>query len=198
MSQPPYDGPSNQYPQQDPTYPSQPPGPAPYAQPGAAAGQPYGSPPPYGTQQPYGSPQPYGQMPPAPAGFGTDTAKRPGTVTAAAVLAFVIGGIYVIGGLIAVFGGAAAGLSGFFTLIAVVLLAVGGLLIWGGIATLNGKDARILTIAIGVGIVLNLISLLGNFEGRSLAGFVIPGLILYFLLNAAAKAWFDRVGAKHF
>ena len=178
------------YPQQQPVYPPSQPAPPAYGQqPG------YGQQPAYG-QQPYGQPvQGHGQMPPAPYGAPD---RRPGMVTAAAVLAFVAGGIYILGGLGAIVGGTMVDMGGLFTLIAIVLLAVGGVLIWGGVAALGGRDARILTIAVAAGIVLNLITLIGDFEARSIGGFVLPGLVLYFLLNSQSRAWFDRVGAKHF
>ncbi len=174
MTQPPYDGPNSRYPQHAPTYPTPQAGPAPYGPP----------------------PQPYGQMPPAPAGYRTDTAKRPGTVTAAAVMAFVTGGLTLLLGLVGL--SAFGGLNGFSGLLFVLVLVVAAAEIWGGIQLLNGKDARILTVAAGAGIVLSLLSLIGAFQGRSLLSFVIPGLILYFLLSAPAKAWFDQVGVKHF
>ncbi|WP_111766303.1 hypothetical protein [Nakamurella deserti] len=194
MSQSPYDGPNGQYPQHEPTYPAAPAGPAPYA---GADRSPTGPWVPHGQPAPYGGPGGPAQQGHAPGGFGTDPHRRPGMVTAAAVLAFVGGGIYILGGLAALVGGSLVAVGGLFTVIAVVLLVIGGILIWGGVAALSGRDARILTIAVGAGIVLNLISLIGDFEARSLTGFVIPGLVLYFLLNAQSRAWFDRVGAKH-
>ena len=191
--QDPYGGSS--YPQQPPQQPSYPaPGQPPQGyppQPGSPGSQPgYG-------QQP-GYPQPgYGQMPPPPPGsFGAPTGARPGMVTAAAVLAFVVGGLGLILGLFALslFGG----LSGFIALISILVLVVAAVEIWGGVQVINGKDARILTIAAAVALLLNLISLISSFDVRSLLSFVIPGLILYFLLTPASKAWFDSKGAKHF
>ncbi|MEO5833118.1 MAG: hypothetical protein ABIR83_07070 [Nakamurella sp.] len=213
MTVPPQNGPNDPHgaPQGSPSYP--PPQPAqpasrpgyptsqpsyPTIQPGYPTNQPgqYGRPAPYGQQGGHLQPE-YGQMPPAPAGgYGQDPATRPGMVTAAAVLAFVVGGLGLLLGLVGI--GLVSGLSGFFSFLFVLVLIVAAVEIWGGVQVINGKDARTLTIAAGLGIVLNLIALLGAFAGRSLLSFVIPGLILYFLLNPQSRSWFDRVGVKHF
>lgn len=180
--------PNDQYPQQQPTYPATTPGPG------------YDAQPPYG--QPGGSLQPgYGQMPPAPtAGYGTDPAKRPGMVTAAAVLAFVVGGLTLLGSLI-VFG-LSGSLDipgyGFLKFLAAVQIALGAALIWGGVQAMNGRDARILVVTAAASIVLQLISMVIYFQANSVFGFVIPVLIIVFLLNQNSKAWLDRKGARHF
>jgi hypothetical protein len=192
----PYGQPSA-YPQQPPAYPQQPPT---YPQQQAYPQQPT-----YGQQQPAQNPygqqgypaQPYGQMPPAPqAGFGASAQTRPGMVTAAAVLAFVSGGLGLLLGLVGL--SLLSALSGFFSFIFILILIVSAVEIWGGIQVLNGKDARILTITAAVGILLNLLSLVNSFQAQSLVSFVVPILIIYFLMNPQAKAWFNAKGAKHF
>lgn len=76
-----------------------------YGQPGQQYGQPYAQP--YGQQ--YGTPpqqygQPYGQ----PYGYGGDPSRRPGAVTAAAVITFVLSGIALLISLIFAIGVLAA------------------------------------------------------------------------------------------
>lgn len=197
MTVPPHNGPSDPYgapqgstpyPQQQPSYPASPP-------------DQYGQPQQYGQQGGYpqqgGDLQGYGPMPPAPAGgYGPNPAKRPGMVTAAAVLAFVVGGLSLLVGLVGI--SLLSGLSGFFAILFVLLLVLAAVEIWGGVQVLTGRDARILTIAAGVSILFNVISLINSFTASNLTGMIIPALILYFLLNPQSKAWFDRVGAKHF
>jgi hypothetical protein len=148
-------------------------------------------------QNPYQ--QSYSAMPPPPAGsFGTPPDRRPGMVTAAAVLAFIVGGLSILGGLLVLTASSLVGVSGIGTAATVVSFVVAAVVIWGGVQALNGKDARILTIAAAILILLNLITLIDNFAAIGLISFVIPILVLFFLLNPQSKAWFDRVGAKHF
>jgi hypothetical protein len=183
---------------------SVPPANDPYGQP--PSGQ-YGPPP---GQQPYGPPpgqgygqQPgYGAMPPPPQGsFGQPTGARPGMVTAAAVLAFVVGGLTLIGALL-IFGlsdivDAVSGL-GFLKFLAILQLVIAAALIWGGVQALTGKDARILVAAAAGAVVIQIISMILYFTPTSFIGFIIPGLILWFMMTPQSKAWFDSKGAKHF
>ena len=189
-----------------------------------------------GYQQPgqYPPPDQYAQYP-APAaypatnsfgqpGYGPTPGTRPGMVTAAAVLAFIWGGLGILFGLIGLAAGtfitsassaicndssltasdsatcnSVSSIGPFLIIITIGTIIIAGLMIWGGVVALNGKNGQILVIACGVYAALALISLFGSgFGFTSLLGFVIPVLIVVFMLNAASKAWFKVKGGKTF
>jgi hypothetical protein len=189
--------------------------------------------PPY--QQPsYPPPGQYGQYPtPAPGypagygqpGYGTTTGTvRPGMVTAAAVLAFIWGGLGILFGLLGLVAGSVltsvggavcnssnlsavdaancgtvAGAGTFLIIVTIGLIVVAALMIWGGVVALNGKNGQILVIACGVYAALAILSIIiSSFGFTSLLGFVIPVLIVVFMLNAQSKNWFKVKGGKTF
>jgi hypothetical protein len=212
--------------------------------PGAGYGQqgaPGSYPPPGQYQQPGGYQQgqyptadPYAQQYPAPAygqpafgqpGYGAPVGSaRPGMVTAAAVLAFIWGGLGILFGLIGLAAGsvlstatsavcndatldrdtvtacnAAGGLGSFLIIVTIGTIVIAGLMIWGGVVALNGKNGQILVIACGVYALLAILSVIASGFGFTyLLGFVIPVLIVVFLLNAQSKAWFKAKGGKTF
>jgi hypothetical protein len=164
----------------------------PYEQPGGypPAGQ-YPS-------QPYGAPG----YPPAGA-YGAAPAARPGMVTAAAVLAFVVGGLNALAGLLALLAGSAltglsSGLGGLVIVISILILAIGALYIWAGVMALQGKNAKILTIVAGIAIVIQVLSMIGDFSAYSLVGLAISAAIIALLLQPVSKAWFKSKGAPTF
>jgi len=117
-------------------------------------------------------------------------------VTAAAVLAFIVGGLNIIFDLIAfswlsIVGGA-------YSIIIILALITAALLIWGGVQALSGKDGRILVIAAGAAIVVNLIGMIIYFSAGSLLGLIIPILILVFMFNPQSKAWIQSKGGQTF
>ena len=199
------------------TYPP----PGQYQQPGAYQPGSYPAPDTYG--QYAGSPAypaagPYGQPTGAPG------SARPGMVTAAAVLAFVWGGLGILFGLIGLAAGsvlssaasavcndstldrdtaaaceAAGGLGTFLIIVTAATIVIAGLMIWGGVVALNGKNGQILVIACGVYALLAVLSVFASGFGFTyLLGFVIPVLIVVFLLNAQSRAWFKVKGGKTF
>lgn len=185
-------------------YGSQPPG-QPYP------GQPYPGQPYPG--QPYGAA--YGQGPMGPGG-----PVRPGVVTAAAVLAFVSGGFAIIGSLIGLAAGSFLGAvssscseiqdelglcesvssaGGTLIVLSIVYVIVSAVLIWGGVQALSGKNSKILVIVSALSILVALIQLIATAAGfMGIFGMVIPILIIVFLLNANAKAWFQAKGGQTF
>lgn len=176
-----------------PPYPAQPPG---YpAQPG------YPQQPP--AQQPFGvaAPGPYQQAypgaPMAPAAMPVGN-RRPGMVTGAAVIAFIIGGISILFDLLAFGVLSTIGAAGIYTVILILSIVVGAVLIWGGVQALSGKDGRILVIAAGIAIVLNLISMIIYFSASSLLSMILPILIVVFMINPQSKAWITARGGKTF
>ena len=170
-------------------------------------------------QNPYptpGFPPAYG----APAG-----SIRPGMVTAAAVLAFIWGGLGILFGLIGIAAGSVlnsasdavcsdsryltsdtaaacdsvSGLGTFLIVVTIVTIVIAGLMIWGGVVALNGKNGQILVIACAVYAVLAIISVIGSsFAFTYLLGIVIPILIAVFMLNTQSRAWFRARGGKTF
>jgi hypothetical protein len=185
-----------------------------------------------GFQQPYTGPQAgYGQYP-APQygtaypGYGQPVrAGRPGMVTAAAVLAFVWGGLAILWSIFALLAGsilsaassavcdtsstyydsdtaqacdAVSGIGGFLIAITIGLIVVAALLIAGGVTAINGQNGQILVIACALYAVLAIVGLVvsGAFGFSYLLGIVVPVLIVVFMLNRSSRAWFRSVGGK--
>ena len=178
--------------------------------------QQYGQPqqPQYGQQQ-YGQPQQYGQQPygqnpygqPAYPGYAAGPVSLPGTVNAATIILFVFGGLVILGGIFAAYGGAMigdassqlgsqgaefSGVSGagqtagtIVLILGIVLALLGALYIWLGVMARKGKNwARLtVTILLGVGVILNLLNMTqGTAVGTTLLSIVIaaiPGVLLW-------------------
>ncbi|MFC4851915.1 hypothetical protein [Actinophytocola glycyrrhizae] len=161
---------------------------------------------PYG-QQPGDFNQGHGAMPPAPPEYSSGPVTRPGTVTTAAVLAFVQAGITLICSVIMMIGlGAIAGamddaetiggidvdegmLAGLW-IVTIVGLIGAGLLIWGGVKALSGTAGQLLVIAAGLQILLCVIWL-AAFQGGivSIILVVMPIIILVMSLGGPAKQY---------
>lgn len=164
----------------------------------------------YQGQQPGypGQPQPgYGSMPSAPPEYTGGPATRPGTVTTAAVLAFVQSGITLICTIILMIGLAAlsgavdssesisgldvdeGALAGLWIL-AIVGLVGAGLLIFGGVKALSGTAGQLLVIAAGLEILLCIVWLAG-FQGGIIAVLLIvmPIITLVMSLGGPAKQY---------
>jgi hypothetical protein len=162
---------------------------------GAPQGQPaWGTPPPpapgYGPAPTYSG---------APAGYG-DTAQRPVQVTAAGIIGIVWGGLGLLFGLLALsilfaFGA----LLGLFALVAVVISAA---LLWAGIQVIQGKSPRLLLLISYVAIAINLITMIiGITQGASivsyLLGLIIPGIIVFLLLQPQSKQHYAAKGISY-
>ena len=172
---------------------------------GAPQGQPWGAPPPaqgYGAQgygaQGYGA-QGYGAPTPgSPAGYGSPTGKRPGQVTAAAVIGIVIGGIGALFGLV--------GLSLIFDFSAVlgvlslVSLVIAVVVLVGGIQVLTGRSPQLLLLGSYASLAITVLFMLWSavsgygFVGSNLLSLVLPALIVYFLLQPQSKQYFASRG----
>lgn len=149
-------------------------------------------------QDPYSQPYPNG----GPGGSNgiPRQRSRPGMVTAAAVMAFVVGGFSVFGGI------GMMGLSslvyantGLLTTLGVLNLVLAALYIWGGAVALGGKNGRIPVIACSLSIVLNLIIMISyTFSPSSLTGLILPILILAFILQAPCREYFRANGGSTF
>lgn len=165
-----------------------------YPAPGAAASG-------YPVQPPPGPPG-YAAGPPGYAPYGGQgspvATARPGTVTAAAVLAFVVGGLGIIGNLIVFSTLSSLGVGGFYVFLSIIAIIADIGLIWGGVQVLGGKDGRIVIGAAGLLILVNLIAIIIVFSPMSLLGFILPILIIALMLGAGSKKWLDQQGATHF
>ncbi len=178
---------SSPTPGSDPNYPQ---GGAPQGQPGWGAPQP----PPPGGYEPAPS---YSS---APAGYGAASGQRPGMVTAAGIIGIVWGALGLLFGLLALgillaFGA----LLGLLALVSVVLSAV---LLWAGIQVIQGKSPRLLLIISYVAIGINLLTMIiGLTQGASifsyLLGFIIPGVIVFLLLNQQSKQYYASRGISY-
>src|SRR3954469_18856621 len=166
----------------DPNYPQ---GAAPQGQPGWGAPQ----------QQPGYTPAPsYSAGPPAAGG------QRPGMVTAAGVIGIVWGGLGLLFGLLALAVLFAFGaLLGLLALVGVVVSAA---LLWAGIQVIQGKSPRLLLLISYISIALNVVILIFEVaQGASvfsgLFGFILPGVIVFLLLNAQSKQYYASRGISY-
>jgi len=121
-------------------------------------------------------------------------------VTAAAVIAFVVAGLGIIGNL-AIFALSTSDLavlgisSGFYTVLAILGLILCALFIWGAVLVLQGKSFVILLAACAASILLNLITMIvAGFTPASLLSFLLPILMIVFLMNPQSKAWIKARG----
>lgn len=159
--------------------------------------------PPYGGQPAYGGQQGYGSAPPAGYGGAPAPTKRPGAVTAAAVIAFVSGGLNLLGALLVFAASDAAseaGVSGgLLAALAIIGLLFGAALIWGGLQAMNGKDQRVLVVVAAAAILLQLITwVTAGFDGASFLSLVLPVVIISLLVQQQSKQWFQSRGAPTF
>jgi hypothetical protein len=139
---------------------------------------------------------------------------RPGAVTGAAVLAFVLGGLLILihlWTLLAVFeytrGGVAQAEAGTFTAMYAVLsvrIVLGVLFIWGAFAAMTGRTRTILVIASGLQVMLAVLEAANALVGvRGPSGFAMPGVvfavldvifvvpILVLILQPSSRGFFD-------
>lgn len=130
-----------------------------------------------------------GGYPPQQPGYGGPVSARPGMLTAAAVLAFIVAGLEIIGGFV-LLGLSTAFSSGLGVVFALLYFVLAAGFIWGGVQTIAGKDTRIIVIVAGAALLLTVISWgMGGFSPLNLVGVAIEVLIIAFALNQQSKAW---------
>jgi len=171
---------------------------------GYGAPQNYGAPQGYGPPQGYDAPQGYGGPAPAYSGGPGVGAGRPSQVTAAAIIGIVIGGI---GTLFGVLGLLALGIifevSALLGILFLLSLAAAVVVLVGGIQTLQGKSPRLLLLgsyaSIGIQVLSLVISMAvgEGFSFVSLLGFVLPGLIVFLLMQPQSKQYFGSRGLSY-
>jgi hypothetical protein len=167
-----------------------------YPQGGAPQGQPGWSAP----QQPNPGYNPAPSYSGAPAGYGAPAGQRPGMVTAAGVIGIVWGALGLLFGLLAL--ALLFALSALLGLLALVSVAVAAVLLWAGIQVIQGKSPRLLLLISYVGIGINLLTMIFEItQGASifsnLLGFIIPGVIVFLLLNAQSKQYYASRGINY-
>ena len=161
----------------------------PYGQPG------YGAPqgqPGYGPAPSYGGP---------PAGYGAPSGQRPGSATAAAIVAIVWGGLGLLLGLLALT--IAFDIGAVYGLIFLLSIAMSAALLAAGIMVLQGKSPKLLLIisyvAIGINVVALIISLAqdGGQAFSGVLGFVLPAIIVGLLMQAPVKQYYASRGQAY-
>ena len=173
----------------------------------APQGPPQGSPQGYGAPaQGYGAPTPgygnpaqgYGGPAPAyPGGPDAGPGQRPVQVTAAAIIGIVIGGLGTLGGLLALLAiGLLFGISPLLGIFALLSLAAAVVVLVGGIQTIQGKSPRLLLLGSYASIAVQLLYLIISiavgygFSFTSLLGFVLPGVIVFLLMQPQTKQYY--------
>jgi hypothetical protein len=184
----------------DPNYPQ---GSAPQGQPGWNAPQ---GPPPQGygnAPQGYGNaPQGYGGPAPAYSGGPNDgPGQRPGMVTAAGIIGIVWGALGLLFGLLGL-AVAFSLLGGIYGLLVLISVVVSGALLWAGIQVMQGKSPRLLLLISYVAIGINLLTMIwaatqGGSFFTGLLGFVVPGIVVFLLLNPQSKQYYASRGISY-
>lgn len=149
----------------------------------------------------------------------TASATRPGVVTAAAVLAFLWGGLTIVSSLLSMAAGSLLGddastcaendqsglcafasdSSGLLIALGIALIVAAGLVIWGGAVALNGSNGRILVIASAIQVVIQLVWMVDTGSiAFGIVGVLVPVVIVALMLSGAAKSWFRARGAVTF
>ncbi|TFV89681.1 hypothetical protein E4P40_08260 [Blastococcus sp. CT_GayMR20] len=168
---------------------------------GAPQGQPGWSAPPPPPAQGYGvqSPQGYGSAP-AYSGGPAAPGQRPGMVTAAGIIGIVWGGLGLLFGLLAL--SLAFAFGAVYGLLLLLSIAVSAALLWAGIQVIQDKSPRLLLLISYVAIGVNLLTTIwAVIEGASilsgLLGFVLPGIVVFLLLNPQSKQFYASRGITY-
>jgi hypothetical protein len=168
-------------------------------------GAPQGGQPGWNPPQPGYSPQGYNApgYEPAPsyAGGPAPTGQRPGMVTAAGIIGIVWGALGLLFGLLALTV-AFALLGALYGLLVLLSVAVAAALLWAGIQVMQGKSPRLLLLLSYVAIAINLLVMIWSAtQGESifsgLLGFIVPGVIVFLLLNPQSKQYYASRGISY-
>ena len=185
----------------DPNYPQ---GNVPQGQPGWSA--PQESPQGYGAApQGYGgAPQGYGGPAPAYSDPGAAGAARPSQVTTAAIIGIVTGGLGTLFGLLGLIAiGLVFSVNALLGIFYLLALATAVVVLVGGIQTIQGKSPRLLLLGSYASIGVQLLSLIISiavgygFSFISLLGFVLPGVIVFLLMQPQSKQYFASRGISY-
>ena len=151
-------------------------------------------------QQGYGQQQGYNPAP-SYSGGAPATGQRPGMVTAAGIMGIVWGGLGLLFGLLAL-SVAFTLLGAVYGLLVLLSVVVAGALLWAGIQVIQGKSPRLLLLLSYVAIGINLLTMIwavaqGESIFSGLLGFIIPGVIVFLLLNQQSKQYYASRGISY-
>lgn len=153
----------------------------------------------------------------APAGNTHEAFTRPGMVTAATVLALIWGGLTVISALFSMVGGSLfhitgracapndqSGLcafvgnsGGLLIVIGIALIVAASLVIWGSIAARNGQNAKLLIIASGIQIVIQIVWMIETGSAAfGIVGVIVPIGIIGLISSSTSRTWFQAVSHR--
>lgn len=83
--------------------------------------------------------------------------------------------------------------------IGIALIAAAGLVIWGGVVALNGTSARVLVIASGIQVLIQIIWMIDTGSiAFGIVGAIVPLGIILLMLSSASKSWFQSKGKATF
>lgn len=167
-----------------------------YPQGGAPQGQPDWNAP----QQSAPGYQPAPQYSGAPAGYGAPAGQRPGMVTAAGVIGIVWGALGLLFGLLAI--SIAFAVGSIYGLLFLITLVIAAGLLFAGIQVIQGKSPRLLLLISYAAIAINLITMIwamtqGVSIFNGLLGFILPGIVVFLLLNAQSKQYYASRGISY-
>jgi len=159
-------------------------------------------------QQPYAQQQPGYQPAPSysggPAGYGAPTGQRPGSVSTAAILGIVWGGLGTLFGLLGLIAlGLIFSYSALLGIFVLLGLAASIALLVAGIQTLQGKSPKLLLYLSYASIAIQLLSLIFSlvsgygFSFGSLLGFIVPIVIVAMLMQPASKQYYAARGITY-
>ena len=159
---------------------------------------------PQGQQPAWDAPPPpapgYQPAPSYSAGPPAATGQRPGMVSAAGIIGIVWGALGLLFGLLAL--AVVFTIGAFLGLLVLVSVALSAALLWAGIQVMQGKSPRLLLLISYVAIGINVLTMIiGIAQGASifsyLLGFVIPGVIVFLLLNPQSKQYYAARGINY-
>jgi hypothetical protein len=121
-------------------------------------------------------------------------------VTAAGIIGIVWGALGLLFGLLAL--AVVFAIGAFLGLLVLVSVVLSAALLWAGIQVIQNKSPRLLLLISYVAIAINLLTMIiGIAQGASifsyLLGFVIPGVIVFLLLNAQSKQYYASRGISY-
>jgi hypothetical protein len=121
-------------------------------------------------------------------------------VTAAGVIGIVWGGLGLLVGLLALT--VAFAIGAVYGLLLLLSVAVSGALLFAGIQVVQNKSPRLLLLISYVAIGINLLTLIWAVaQGASifsgLLGFILPGVVVFLLLNAQSKQYYASQGISY-
>ncbi|MDQ4038616.1 MAG: hypothetical protein M3313_09785, partial [Actinomycetota bacterium] len=138
----------------------------------------------------------YGAAPGYPAAYGPGghTPDRPGAVTTAAVLGFIVGALATVAAIFLFSGGSSLGsvdeggsgignaLAGLFIFIALLVVAIAVIMIWGSVLALTGRSRVLLIVGASLLTGFGILGLLGAIEDSATTGGGIVAQLIFLMI----------------